>query len=271
LFRVAFFIVQNGGALMIDLIKLYGTDENLQENCRYCKECWKGYEEQKIKSYVQKPYYPYIGDSYKGILFSGINLNGGNDEIDCIHSLVKEAKKYISNGKKRIFKSATYGGSEFYYHIPIIANMYTVLLESPELDNNVSDLSPENIAQGFQYLALTNLIKCSTEINRSTPTPAMYENCLKIFVSEISNIHYKVLILFTLHKYIRIEKYFNDFKKISDDGGYRLWSNGEKYILEYGHPVSTSLTSEEKFEYYFTGIKNLIEKINTQNANTAEA
>jgi hypothetical protein len=64
-------------------LSIYGTNTNLQEYCNSSKECWNGKESLKT-TYSQVPYFPYFGQMYDGLLFAGINLNGGNESFTAI-------------------------------------------------------------------------------------------------------------------------------------------------------------------------------------------
>ncbi len=105
-------------------LSIYGTKSDLQTACNSTEECWDGFESLRT-SYPQVPYFPFFGPKYEGLLFAGINLNGGNESFTAIDELVKIAiDDYLKQSKFRIFKSDSYGGSPFYYYVPLISFLY---------------------------------------------------------------------------------------------------------------------------------------------------
>ena len=207
------------------LKNIYGTLENLEEFCDKSKECWKGISTLKCGNH-QKPYKPYLGEKFNGLIFAGINLNGGNDTLSAIENLVLKAiNQYLINGKYKIFKQQGYGGSPFYYYIPLLSFLYYSYSNFDVKFTKEGELTKEQIISGFKYCGLTNLIKCSTNSpdGRSKPSKTMYVNCINKFKNELDVINPNVLVIFTFFNYPSLlVNYFDDFSVISKKERYRL-------------------------------------------------
>jgi hypothetical protein len=63
-----------------NLKNIYGTLDNLEELCNKSNECWKEILSLKCGNH-QIPYKPYLGEKFNGLMFAGINLNGGNENF----------------------------------------------------------------------------------------------------------------------------------------------------------------------------------------------
>lgn len=168
---------------------------NLQENCKFCSECWRGISSRKwidknLANYSEreKPiniYTPWIGDKYgeHRILVVGINMNGYGG-YDAMELLVEYAKKELALGKRKIFKSKDYPGTFYYHRLP---SYVTILLEhfgvfSEERINSFP--IKENLIKSFDYIAITNSIKCSPRGEKGKPTSEMWNNCLSFILRE---------------------------------------------------------------------------------------
>lgn len=245
-----------------DIKRIYGTLDDLENTCISAVDCWKYIDNFKTHE-NQIPYLPYVGSNYKGILFAGINLNGVMGSLTAIDDLVEEAiEKYLKRGKYLIFKSKTYSGSPFYYYVPLLSYLFYFYSSNGELINNESGITFENIIQGYQYCALTNLIKCSIKSsnNRSTPSGAMHKNCFSKFIQEIIILKSKVLVVFThFHFPSFANDYLTNYKIIIEGSRYRIQSNGDSYLLELEHPLSTQISRHEKFLNYSTAIFELVQ------------
>jgi hypothetical protein len=241
-------------------LSIYGTNTNLQEYCNSSKECWNGKESLKT-TYSQVPYFPYFGQMYDGLLFAGINLNGGNESFTAIDELVEIAiYDYLKHGKYKIFKSDHYGGSPFYYYVPLISYLYHEYLAGKSFIKNEDDISFEQIICGYQYCGLTNVIKCSTKSDdrRSKPTNAMFSNCSKKFINEVSKIRCHTLICFSFFLWPSFSENFGPFENIVSRDRYRILQNKRINILELEHPLSTKMNRESKFNNYSEGVFELV-------------
>lgn len=241
--------------------EIYGTVDNLDTECVYSKNCWENYEQYRFSGddSSQKPYHPYFGNQYTGLLTVGINLNGGNTSVDAIDSLVSLARIDLDNGKQKIFKQEGYGGSLFYYHVPMMGLIYTSLISDVDIEISNIDLSPKSVVKGFDYIGLTNLIKCSTSnSNRSIPSENMYHNCTKLFLKELDIIQYELLVLFTKNKKWEVRELVNKFDLIKEEDGFNLYKYNGHLVLEFGHPMATNLTNDMKNQYYYNGIKEAV-------------
>lgn len=244
------------------LTNLYGTLENLEEHCDKCHECWMEIPNLKYGEH-QKPYKPYFGRYYNGLMFAGINLNGGNDSIDAIDKLVHSAiKNYLVYGKYRIFKQEGYRGSPFFYYIPLLSFLFSEYSNKKIKFSEENNLTNEQIISGFNYCGITNIIKCSINSpdGRSTPSSAMYLNCVNKFKDELNKIAPDVLVIFTLFKFPSLlTDYFDGFNVISNSERSRIQKNNNFYVLELEHPLSTSVTRKQKYESYSKAIYELID------------
>lgn len=250
-----------------DLHRIYGTDNDLEKCCISSGACWRSMEHARTHE-AQVPYLPYIGCKYRGILFSGINLNGVMGSSTAISDLVHQAiNEYLVYKRYLIFKSAHYRGSPFYYYVPLLSYLYEHYTSGGirvEIENEVS--FPE-IIDGFKYCGLTNLIKCSVKSNGfGTPNPAMFGNCIPKFKQELCILKPKVLIVFTYRRLPNLaQDYWNDFVIRSTQADkYRIQSKHNtatdpRYLLELGHPVSPRISRSDKFKNYSSAIFDLVQ------------
>ena len=248
-----------------NLKSIYGTITNIQDECVSSELCWQGIDKYKTHQ-PQTPYFPYIGKKYKGILFCGINLNGGFENLRVIHELVKEAvNDYLRNHRYKIFKSETYGGSPFYYYVPLLSFLYQQLYYEGISYNNEEEITWDQIIEGFEFCGLTNLIKCciNSPNNRSQPSDEMFKNCIPKLIKELDHISYKVIFTFSYKKYPNlVELYFKDYKTVIQKNQFRILNNQKQWIVEVGHPLSM-ITRQEKFRYYNEAIHYLVKYIRT--------
>lgn len=257
------------GILSESILKdIYGTLDGLEESCNKSKECWNKIPTQKCEE-TQKPYKPYLGEKFNGLMFAGINLNGGNNYINAIDRLVNGAKDYLKEGRYKIFKQKGYGGSSFYYYVPLLSFLYYSYSNFNRKFTKEEDLTREEKVSGFEYCGLTNLIKCSTNSTdgRSKPSKPMYENCIKKFEKELGIINPKALVIFTFFNYpsLLADK-FVGFSEIPKDESYtpknmryRVQRKKDLYVLELEHPLSTAITRERKFQTYSDAIYKLVD------------
>ena len=245
------------------LTKIYGTLADLENECNCRNICWKDYSQYKL-GYAQTPYKPYIGAKYRNILFSGINLNEGNTSLDAIDNLVNEAEKYLKDERYKIFKQEGYGGSNFYYYVPLLSFMFKSMTEDKAHFSTEEDISWPNVQEGFQYCALTNLIKCSTNTpdRRSTPSETMFQNCSTKFREELAHLPFSVLVTFSYFKYPNlISEFFQPSSIIVAEERWRLSQWRDKWILELEHPMSTQVSRERKFQDYNAAMKTTVAKM----------
>ncbi len=244
-----------------DLRHIYGTTEDLESSCTSAVDCWKGIENFKTHR-DQIPYLPYIGSDYRGILFAGINLYGVMGISTAIAQLVEEAiEDYLRKGRYKIFQSETYGGSPFYYYVPLLAYLYSLYNSNAALIKHESEITCEQVIDGYRYCALTNLIKCSVNSpdNRSTPSKAMYRNCINRFAQELKLLKCRVLVVFTRFRFPTIADHLGDYELIAAGPRHRIQSNGHSYLLELEHPLSTQTTRRNKFASYSGAIYDLVQ------------
>jgi hypothetical protein len=249
------------GILSDSILKnIYGTLGNLEKSCNKSKECWN--ESTSGFNYIQKPYKPYLGEKFNGLMFAGINLNGGNNDLKAIDNLVNGAKHDLNEGKYNIFKQDGYRGSSFYYYIPLLSFLYYSYSNSNDKFISEGELTKEQIISGFEYCGLTNFIKCSTNSpdGRSTPSKSMYDNCINKFIKELDIIKPKALVIFTFFNHPSLlADCFDGFSVISKKERYRVQRNNNYYILELEHPISTAITRERKYQIYSNAVYELVE------------
>lgn len=213
----------------------------------------------------QCPYRPYFGPDYRRILFAGINLNGSEGGLTAIADLVDKAKKYLGEHKYLIFKSKLYGGSPFYYYVPLLAYLYNLYYSGKPLVKNYTQITFEQVIEGFRYCALTNLIKCSVASadRRSTPSEAMYRNCINKFTQELKLIDYQVLVVFTLFRRPTLADGLGRHEMIGSGPRHRIQSIGRSYLLELEHPLSTRVSKANKFSEYSGAMFDLARIVRT--------
>jgi len=245
-----------------ELYRIYCTVDNLEDECDKSDECWADISNLKYGS-RQKPYKPYKGDSFNGLMFVGINLNGGNDSNCAIDELVNIAKKdYLEYGKYRIFKKKDYGGSPFYYYIPLLSYLYMEYFENKITTNSENKLTNREIISGFEYCGITNLIKCSVNSpdGRSTPSESMYKNCVRKFMQELQTTKSEIMVLFTFFKYpTLVSEHFKNSEILLENERRRIQKHQDLLILELEHPLSTKTTREQKYRSYSKALYDLVE------------
>lgn len=245
------------------LLQIYGTVHDLQNHCSCAAECWKNIE--KLKSgRDQVLYHPFFGPDYKGILFAGINLNGVMSAETAIEDLVDKAKDDLKKKKYKIFKSKYYGGTSFYYYVPLLAYLYHIYTNGHCLIETEQEIS-EHIVEGFQYCGLTNLIKCSVDSpnRRSTPSTEMYKNCIGKFRQELGSIEYSVLVIFTRYSCPSLPELLGRYTLLDDDKGdrYKIYADGKSRLLELEHPQSTHIKRPAKFISYSHAIYKVVKSL----------
>lgn len=239
--------------------QIYGTSINLEMFCDCTNDCWMNIQNLKTGQ-DQIPYRPYCGPEYEGIMFAGVNLNGGNESETAIEDLVEIAiDDYLMHKKYKIFKSASYGGSPFYYYVPQLAFLFHEYRHNRQIVLDEATVTFEQIIEGYRYCALTNMIKCSTVSpdGRSRPSEAMYRNCLRKFSREIPFFECNALVTFSYFLYPGFADCLGPHDLLKDEGRYRIQSNGSILLLELEHPLSTQISRKDKFQKYSEGIFDL--------------
>lgn len=149
----------------------------LHETCPKAGECWRGasdrYQEGE-KSFISAPW---VGDKYPGVglLFLGTNLNdfGG---FGAIEWCVNDALSKDSRDKTSIYLWAPILGG-------IIVERLSKMRMSRE-DTDYKKIPQETMRTVYDYIAFTNIIKCSPKGDRSNPTRNMWPNCASHILSE---------------------------------------------------------------------------------------
>jgi hypothetical protein len=182
---------------------------SLQNDCKFCSRCWNGIDDRKWSDkdlmafgVEEKPiniYAPWIGKYYNElkILALGINMNhyGG---FNALSYLVDGAITQLAQGKRKInFGNKEYKGTFYYHRLPAYA---TIFLEASGMieENRINGYpDKKDVIKAFDYIAITNSIKCSPRGGKSEPTHQMWNNCPGyILRQEIEILKPKVVLIF---------------------------------------------------------------------------
>ncbi|MEI6748336.1 MAG: uracil-DNA glycosylase family protein [Bacteroidota bacterium] len=176
----------------------------LEKKCKHSTSCWRGivdrmwnddFEGQydKNEEYEAHLSVPWIGESYdvSKLLVVGINLYdyGG---YWAQRMFVEGAITQILDGRRRIKTgNPKYPGTFYWHRIPAYA---VAILEKADLMKPIWEddqfPSKEDTANAFEFIAMTNSIKCSPKTlpqiknDRSKPTRDMWENCPRFILRE---------------------------------------------------------------------------------------
>jgi hypothetical protein len=145
----------------------------LGDSCKHCDSCWQDIDSKLDKGYGI--YLPWIGVHYSSakIVVLGINLNDIGD-LDAQVELAKLAKEELNDGKNKIFKSETYGGTPYWYVLP----QYVIHIL------NCSGIKVDSLSMALDYIAVTTSIKCTIDRERAIPTQNMWNNCPEHILKE---------------------------------------------------------------------------------------
>lgn len=262
-----------------ELLELYKSTLNYLDDDNYCiyrecpksESCWQNYK-QYLPNYTQTIYFPWVGskyNKYNDILVVGVNYNGQKG-VDFSCRLKTQAVKEINEGKKRLFKKNDsgnkYGGSTVWYFIPFIGTVFSALKGGNEFDfKKQSYLEPNLVSSGFDYIAFTNIVKCSPDTKRAKPCDIMYENCLDILSGEITILKPKIIVSFTfswgnwfpqkLSKSLNLQI----TKVINNMDRSKITFIGKEYILfEINHPLATCLHHVERCCIIQSGLRRIL-------------
>ncbi|MBI9033921.1 MAG: hypothetical protein JEZ03_05560 [Bacteroidales bacterium] len=229
----------------------------LHSECKYSGLCWKNVAEERIckntEEYAQL-YVPYIGEKYDEarIMAIGINLHeygGYNAQLE----LAKTARQQIANGRKRTFANSGYQGSLVWHRI--VAYTTFILREFNHIETPVDRPYPllHEVDKSFDYIAVTNSIKCSPWGERSKPTQKMWEHCYDfILKQEIRILQPKHLIVLGIENFSNIKGLFDKIE-IEDDRYQAKLFKGvldsmEILIYVFPHPTSSQGTSLKRLD-----------------------
>lgn len=246
---------------------IISNKSNLECDCDKNEECWLNYR-QYSSGELQKPYVPWIGELYNGLLFAGINFNGGNTSINYAISLKKLAvEEYLNHHKYLIFKQNNYRGSPFWYYLAILGYLYGEYYVNNKLYYNESDIDLDKISSGFDHCAFTNIIKCSTSnSDRSIPTDNMFSNCIEKYFGEVEILNPKIVFSFTRFSYPNLMDIFiKRYKKkdliiISDNERARISKINNFFLIEVEHPTSTAISRVDKYKIYSESLYHALNK-----------
>lgn len=258
-----------------ELLELYKSklnylgDENylIYRDCPKSESCWQNYK-QYLPNYTQTIYFPWIGLKYDDILVVGMNYNG-QEGLDFSQRLKERAVKEINEGRKRLFRNNDpgnkYGGSTVWYFIPFIGAVFSALKGGNEFDFEKQPyIEPNLVSSGFDYIAFTNIVKCSPDTKRAKPCDIMYENCLDILSGEVTILNPKIIVSFTfswgnwfpqkLSKSLNLQ-----ITKVINMDRSKITFIGKEYILfEINHPLATCLKHVERCCIIQSGLRRIL-------------
>ncbi|HHG86025.1 MAG TPA: hypothetical protein ENJ82_14855, partial [Bacteroidetes bacterium] len=204
-------------------------------------------------------YSPWIGNKYEKlkILAVGINMNqyGGTDAQDL---LVNGAKSQLSKGRRKIdFGSKNYSGTFYFHRVPAYATIFLEkhgIIEEKRINNFPIG---KDVANAFNYIALTNSVKCSPRGENGKPGSEMWRNCLSyILKEEVIALAPKIVLIFGISQNYNYFKEHVLDKVISDKGmGNRIrYGKGIVNGVELGffgipHPTSRGGNAVKIFNY----------------------
>jgi len=222
-----------------------------KDSCPQSLACWhKLTEVQKIDlgSYF---YPPYIGQKYDDLrlLFLGLNMNGINQKDGAAY-LAGLAIKEIAAGNKRTFKKSYYQGSLLWHRILTYAVFFlreTGILTKPD---TFKYPSIEEMLMAYDYLAMTNIVKCCPNTKKSEPTADMLHKCPSLFLkNEVEILNPKHIVCFGNSAFNGLKKLF-PLKKTENSGKASLYTtqiNGEDtYIFTLPHPGCAKGSAKER-------------------------
>lgn len=230
---------------------IYETSLHLK--CSRARECWHNGEERypvRNNSFISAPW---VGKHYSesGLLFLGKNLNecGG---FPAIETCIRDASYNVERNKTNIFAWTGILG------LVILEKIGKTKLAQEDLDFRT--IKQDRLEFIFNYIAFTNMIKCSPVGFRSTEiTEAMWPNCLEhILLKELSILKPKIIVCFGLYGMPYLMALMDkQFKLKGDFKGFKLFENKEfcpRYIVGTYHPAypkqsNYSTTIIDQFKY----------------------
>lgn len=156
----------------LGLLSTASNIKSLHRDCINCSICWSNIESDRFPPENDEAYTvsrPFVGQYYKQnrLAILGINLNeyGG---YDAYYKLLDKAKKQLSMGKKKLFRSNSYSGSIVYHRMMTYASIIL---------NDQHQPSGEDLSNNIDNIAFLNHIQCSPIGEKSKPSEQMWENC----------------------------------------------------------------------------------------------
>lgn len=162
-------------------------EKSLHRHCIHREQCWDHAKDRfpppedgsEKSDHISRPW---VGSGYKDLklVVVGINMNeagGFNKMVD----LVEKARIEIQEGRRRVrfghaFKD--YPGTFLFHRVGAYAAILAEVESLLHLDWESDGFPcPRYIEEGFNFIALTNHVKCSPMGKVSTPTAAMWKNC----------------------------------------------------------------------------------------------
>lgn len=186
--------------------------EPLHRHCPNASICWSGAEHRFPPLGTEWNYIPrpWVGQYYDRlrILMLGINMNGSGGFDEGI-ALIRGAQAEMRVGRIKVrfgLDYKRYSGTILFHRMGAYAHAFAEIA-GLVADTSASGAWPstDNAADGLEYLAYANQIKCSpfddqeSGTKRSEPQSAMWENCGRhILASEIQLLAPRVIIVLGL-------------------------------------------------------------------------
>jgi hypothetical protein len=175
------------------------TNDPLRRNCSKGSECWKNID---LSDNGYGMIRPWIGKHYleSRTLVLGINMNdcGGLYALEnLIDNEDNAARKALKAGQYKHFidHEHNYNGTIFYYRLAHLGAVVEHLVKGTNPEALHGEASA--VADGFDWIAYTNHVKCSPKGNRSKPSGSMWQNCGKhILRQELSLLRPRYIVVF---------------------------------------------------------------------------
>lgn len=236
-------------------------DKKPKDACPNSAVCWNKLSEVQKIDVGSFFYPPYIGENYElmRLLFLGLNMNGINQKDGAAY-LAGLAIKEIAAGKKRTFKKSYYPGSLLWHRIFTYAAFFlreNGILPKPD---HFKSPSIDEMLTAYDYLAMTNIVKCCPNTKNSEPTADMLHHCPTLFFKkEVGILNPKYIIALGKSALNGIKKVF-PLKKLEQQGKTTLFTthiNDETmFVFSLPHPGCAEGTAKERQKEFVNLLKN---------------
>lgn len=230
--------------------------EPLHLKCINSDTCWYDVSTENICGNNEEEsqlYRPYIGEDYQigRVLAIGINMHkygGYNAE----NILAEKAKNEIRKGKKRTFAKKGYRGSLVWHRMLSYSSFILREVGVFEIPEKRPYPKKIELTKAFDYISITNSIKCCPWHDRSKPTNEMWKHCPDyILKEEIRILKPRHLIILGIDNYHRVKNLFDDRneKHKGDIKFVKAKFEGEDiYLYAFPHPASSQGTSLKRMD-----------------------
>ena len=230
----------------------------LHEACPDTEVCWADcHSGQADWNRIQLPF---IGPSYLNhparLLAVGLNLNGGDGGgLFFVHKLVVYAQALLLARHKKIhFGARDYAGSPLWHRLAA----YSLLIVRPDWDLRDGELWLQGthlldsfgaLSDALNYIAFTELIKCSPKGKKSKPTKAMRSRCPRRFLrNELDILAPRTILVLGIETAYDLPLGRCKLKARTEDSRIRLYSallnDEEVSVISVFHPTARGGTSD---------------------------